>query len=367
MLPPCSDVQAASCSERGIDAAGALLPFRTHRTLYIVRTRTLIAIWSLPAWYTAFNDQMTGLVVAGHLLPARQMVPALAEWYLWVPVTPIILRLAARFPIAHHRTWRNIAPHVLALAAIAVLRGAIYTSTSALVGGHGTPILWQTIVFYLPFGAAIYGVIVALDSAAQLQTQLARAELVALRANLQPHFLFNALHTVGALVRAYDRDGAIRVIAELSELLRAQLRRDAPDEVSLREEITFVERYLAIEQVRFRDRLHVRWDVAAETMEARIPRLLLQPLAENAIRHGIGRLSTAGLVVIAAARRGDWLEVTVTDDGPGPTPNGHNGGLGLATARARLRHIYGAQADVTLSRVDGGGAVAVARLPFRDA
>jgi two-component system, LytTR family, sensor kinase len=333
---------------------------------HMVRKRTLIALWSLPAWYTALNDQVTALLKGGHLLPWGQVVPPLAEWYLWVPVTPIILRLAARFPVAQTHTWRTVAPHVVAIVAISVLRGALYTSTST-VFAHATPFLWQTIVFYLPFAAAIYGVIVAIDRAARLQTQLARAELVALRANLQPHFLFNALHTVGALVRVYDHDGAIRVITELSDLLRAQLRRDAPEEVPLREEMAFVERYLAIEQVRFRDRLRVRWDIAPDTIDAIIPRLLLQPLAENAIRHGIGRSSTAGLVVIASARRGDWLEIAVTDDGPGPVDNINNGGLGLTTARARLKHVYGVEADVTLSRAEAGGAIALARLPFRHA
>ena len=331
-----------------------------------MRTRTLIALWSVPAWYTALNDQVTVLLKGGHLLPWGQMVPPLAEWYMWVPITPIILRLAARFPIAQRRTWRNVAPHALGVVTISILRGVLYTSTTVIFA-HATPFLWQTIVFEVPFAAAIYAVIVAIDNTARLQTQLARAELVALRANLQPHFLFNALHSVGALVRARDDDGAIRVITELGDLLRVQLRRDAPEEVTLGEEVVFVERYLAIEQVRFRDRLRVHWDIAPDTTNAIIPRLLLQPLAENAIRHGIGRSSSAGLVIIASARHGDWLEITVTDDGPGPADSPDNGGLGLTTARARLRHIYGPAADVTLSRAESGGAVATARLPFRHA
>ena len=331
-----------------------------------MRTRTLIALWSLPAWYTALNDQVTGLLTTGHWLPLGQMVPPLAEWYLWVPLTPIVLRLAARFPVLQRRTWRAIAVHIAAIVVIGVVRGIVYASTSVEFP-HTLANYFRIIVFYLPFAAAIYGVIVAIDWTARLQTQLARAELTALRANLQPHFLFNALHSVGALVRARDQDGAIHVIAELSDLLRAQLRRDAPEEVPLREEIAFVERYLAIEQVRFRDRLRVRWDIAPETTHAIIPRLLLQPLAENAIRHGIGKSSTAGLVVIASVRRGDWLEIAVTDDGPGPTESGNSNGLGLATARARLHHTYGPEADVTLSRTEGGGAMALARLPFRHA
>jgi two-component system, LytTR family, sensor kinase len=337
-----------------------------------MRTRTLVAIWSVPAWYTALNDQATQFITGGHPLSWRQMVPPLAEWYLWVPLTPLILRLAERFPVMPRRTWRTVLVHVVAILVIGLVRGLIYTSTTVLVAHTVIPgpladFVWRGTVFYVPFCAAIYGAIIAVDSVTRLQTQLARAELVALRANLQPHFLFNALHAVGALVRARNHDGAVRVISELSELLRAQLRGDAPEEVRLADELAFVERYLSIEQVRFRDRLRVRWEVAPDTTNAVVPRLLVQPLAENAIRHGIGRSSTAGLVVIASARRGDWLEIAVTDDGPGPDANGNTGGLGLATARARVRHIYGPDADVTLSRAEGGGAVAMARLPFRHA
>jgi two-component system, LytTR family, sensor kinase len=331
-----------------------------------MRTRTLVAIWSVPAWYTALNDQATALMNGGPPLSWGQMVPPLAEWYLWVPLTPMVLRLAARFPIVPRRTWRTVVVHLAAVVVISVLRGVTYASTSALFA-NATPSLWRAIVFYVPFATAIYSVIVAVDATARLQTQLARAELVALRANLQPHFLFNALHAVGALVRARDHDGAVRVISELSELLRVQLRRNAPEEVSLREELAFVERYLSIEQVRFRDRLRVQWDVAPDAADAIVPRLLLQPLAENAIRHGIGRSSTASLVMIAAIRRGEWLEVTVADDGPGPDASANPSGLGLATARARLQHVYGPNAGVTLSRGQFGGAIAMARLPFRHA
>lgn len=329
-----------------------------------MRTRTLVGLWSVPAWYTALNDQATALLAGGAPLSWRAMVPPLAEWYLWVPLTPLVLRLAQRFPLAPTRSPRAIAVHLLAIVAISALRGVIYVSAS-ISFAHGSPLLWRGVVFYLPFAAAIYGVIVAVDGMARLQRQLARAELTALRANLQPHFLFNALHTVGALVRSRDHDGAVRVITELGDLLRVVLRRDAPEEVALGDEIAFVERYLSIEQVRFRDRLRVEWSIAPDTTAAIVPRLLLQPLTENAIRHGIGRSSTASLVTIATARRGDWLEIAVTDDGPGPGHHINGAGHGLATARARLKHAYGHDAEVTLSHAPNGGAVAIARLPFR--
>jgi histidine kinase/histidine kinase/DNA gyrase B/HSP90-like ATPase len=331
-----------------------------------MRTRTLIALWSVPAWYTALNDQATSLLFGGPPLPVGAMVPPLVEWYMWAPLTPLILWLAKRFPLMPTRSGRAIAVHGAAVVGASVLRGFLYVGTS--VGfAHATPSLWRAIVFDIPFAAALYGAIVAIDGMARLQSRLAQAELTALRANLQPHFLFNALHTVGALVRARDHDGAVHVITELGDLLRAVLRRDAPDEVPLRDEIAFVERYLSIEQVRFRDRLRVHWHVSPDTVDAIVPRLLLQPLAENAIRHGIGRSSTAGVVTISCARHGDFLEVAVTDDGPGPDGNGNAGGLGLATARARLKHVYGQSADVTLSHAPDGGAIALARLPFRHA
>jgi LytS/YehU family sensor histidine kinase len=268
---------------------------------------------------------------------------------------------------------------------VSATRGVIYTAATVLVE-HAPPpgplsaFFWRVLIGYLPLAAAIYGALVAVQTAmayasqsradevraARLEAQLARAEFAALRSNVHPHFLFTALHSVGALVRGREHDGAIRMIAELSDLLRSFLRRDAPDEVPLREELALVERYLGIEGVRFRDRLSVEWEIAPDATGAIVPRLFLQPLAENAIRHGISRSSSAGRVVITAARVGQWLEVGVTDDGPGPGQGSGTSGTGLATTRARLQHAYGPGAGVTLSCGAAGGTVALARLPFHD-
>jgi signal transduction histidine kinase len=348
-----------------------------------VDMRIVFAIWSAFAVFTAFNVELAAFINGAPYPPWRALVPGIAEWLLWVPLTPVVLWLAARYPLM--RPWRRRAwlVHGAAVCAVTLARGAVYAGATILIERATLPIsldafLFRVIVGFLPVAAAIYGALVAVHvamtyagrsqadavRAARLETQLARAEFAALRSNIHPHFLFNALHSVGALVRAHDQDGAIRVIAQLSDLLRAVLRRDAPDEVPLRDELALVERYLAIERVRFQDRLTLQWDIAQETTDAAVPRLFLQPLAENAIRHGIGQSSSAGRVTITAVRSGDWLEVVVTDDGPGPPDVLHSNGLGLATTRARLRHAYGPEADVTLSRGPLGGGVAVARVPF---
>jgi two-component system LytT family sensor kinase len=347
------------------------------------RFLTLVAIWSVFAWYTALNVEVTAFINGTHYPGWRAIIPGLAEWYLWVPLTPIVLGLAARYPLMRPRQWQPWLVHGAAVCTITLIRGLVYASTTLVIARVVLPLpigayLMRIFIGYLPFAAAIYGAILAVQAAAayasrsradtlraaRLETQLARAEFAALRSNVHPHFLFNALHSVGALVRARDHDGAVQVIAELSELLRAFLRRDAPDEIPLRDELALVERYLAIERVRFRDRLDVRWDIAPDTMDAGVPRLILQPLAENAIRHGIGQSSAAGRVTVTAARHGDWLELVVSDDGPGPCGATRSNGLGLTTTRARLRHAYGPDAGVTLARGSAGGAEAVARLPF---
>jgi two-component system LytT family sensor kinase len=346
----------------------------------------IVLTWSIFAWYTAFSIWLAAYINRTPYPSWRAVVPALAEWYLWVPLTAVILNLARRYPLVRPWRWRALAIHGVAVCGVSAIRGAVYTAASVLVAPMPPPVpllayFWRVVVGYLPIAAALYGAIVAVQAAmafagqaradelraARLETQLARAKFAVLRSNVHPHFLFNALHSVGALVRVRDHDGAIRMIAELSDLLRSVLRRDAPDEVPLHEELALVERYLEIERVRFRDRLNIHWDIAPDVTSALVPRLFLQPLAENAIRHGIGRSSAAGRVTITAVRVGTWLEVGVADDGPGPAQGGDSKGTGLATTRARLQHAYGPGADVTLSHGAEGGAVTIARLPFSHA
>jgi LytS/YehU family sensor histidine kinase len=206
--------------------------------------------------------------------------------------------------------------------------------------------------------------------ASRLEAQLIQARLEALRAQLNPHFLFNALNTIAMLVRRQANAEALRGIVGLSQLLRQVLDRRAAPEVSLGEELALVEHFLAIEQLRYPDRIQVRIRLDRGVLEAQVPNLLLQPLVENAVRHGIGRRRGAGVVEIVARRRRDALTLEVRDDGPG-LPEGwrpeEDYGVGLANTRERLERLYGPHHRFELRNDTRGGAQAVVRIPFHTA
>jgi LytS/YehU family sensor histidine kinase len=202
--------------------------------------------------------------------------------------------------------------------------------------------------------------------ATQLAGQLAEARLRALRAQLQPHFLFNTLNAITVLVR--DRRGAlaVRMLDGLSDMLRQVLRADQPHEIALRAELQLVRQYLEIEQVRFSDRLRVDFAVEAEALAGAVPSLILQPLIENALRHGLAERSDDALIEIGARRDRDMLELWVRDNGRGLVP-GSGSGVGLDNTRERLAALYGERASLRLSDDAGRGAIARIRLPWREA
>jgi LytS/YehU family sensor histidine kinase len=205
-------------------------------------------------------------------------------------------------------------------------------------------------------------------SAERLQTRLAEAQFQALQRQLQPHFLFNTLHTISGLMRS-DLEAADLMIDRLSELLRMSLRSQA-QEVSVKQEIEILQSYLAIEQTRFRDRLSVSIDVDPEVLDAYVPHLLLQPLAENAVRHGIAPRARPGRIEILARRSQTRLELEVCDSGDGLPPhrlNALNDGVGLSNTRARLTHLYGASHSFTCANRDEGGFRVSISIPFRSA
>jgi LytS/YehU family sensor histidine kinase len=200
--------------------------------------------------------------------------------------------------------------------------------------------------------------------AARLETELASARLEALAAQLQPHFLFNTLHGVSALMRR-DVDAAEEMLTHLSDLLRRTLRPRDGHEVTLAEELELLQHYLDIMKIRFADRLTVRLEIDADATHALVPHLVLQPVVENAIQHGIARKPGAGLIEIRARRDGESLEIVVRDDG-----EGHGGGderIGLSNTRRRLRELYGDAQSLTLADVEDGGLRVTLRVPFRTA
>jgi two-component system, LytTR family, sensor kinase len=203
---------------------------------------------------------------------------------------------------------------------------------------------------------------------AQLQAQLAEAQLNVLRTQLNPHFLFNTLHAISSLVER-DPRGVRRMIARLSDLLRHTLEQTSEQEIPLERELELLRRYFDIMEIRFEGRLEITMDVPAELGAALVPNLILQPLAENALKHGVSAMDAPGRVTVTARRAGDSLLLQVEDNGPGPGSESGTSehGLGLRNTLARLRQLYGTKQQFALRRAPRGGTIAEIRLPFRTA
>ncbi len=315
--------------------------------------------------------------------------------YLTAACTPLLLWLGRRFPI-ERRVWlRRILLHLSFSVVFAVLH--VLINSAILVSMGVFPAIMkgyaETIGFLLIFGG-LHGIIISYWTvlgiqiafryyhqyqerrqqalrlelqASELQTRLVEARLSALKGQLQPHFLFNTLNAIMVLVRQGEGSRAEEMIARLSDLLRSVLEDVEAQEVPLRRELESLQLYLSIEEVRFQDRLRVEISAEPATLDAAVPHLGLQPIVENAIRHGIGRRSMAGRIEISAAQVDGSLQIQVRDDGPGLPPGGLDTarGIGLANTRARLQQLYGDAARLTLENGAEGGAVATMTLPYR--
>jgi signal transduction histidine kinase len=313
--------------------------------------------------------------------------------WLWFALSPALFWLGRRFPLDRKPYWRTIAIHLpisiifsfadLALEA-AILRGlrvfpdimSSYPATLVfllVIGFHqGVLTYWSVLGVQYAYGwyrryeERRQEALRLQLHLSQIESQLAQAHLSALKMQLQPHFLFNTLNTIMVLVRQQKGREAEEMLGRLSDLLRCVLEDVQAQEVPLTRELQYLQLYLSIEQVRFQDRLRV--DVAADpqVLDAALPHMALQPIVENAIRHGIGRRSNAGFISITASRVDDTVEIKIRDDGPGLAPeNGtRSRGIGLANTRARLRELYGDAAGLTVQNADDGGVVATMVLPF---
>jgi two-component system, LytTR family, sensor kinase len=301
----------------------------------------------------------------------------LEEWYMWGLLTPGIVWFARRFPFDRGRWLLSLGAHLIAGFAIAVLKWKLDEFARAyLLGMPGRfSLIYKIHLSFLTYGV-IVGATVGLDyyrryqqgelRASQLEARLAEAQLQALRMQLHPHFLFNTLNAISTLVHR-DPDAADRMIARLSDLLRISLEDIGVQEVPLRQELEFLERYLDIERIRFADRLSVDMEIAPETLGARTPYLILQPLVENAIRHGIAPRSTPGRVTIRARRDTGTLILEIADDGPGLPPGAAapaKDGVGISSTRARLEQLYGSAHRFELKNAASGGLVVTLVIPF---
>jgi signal transduction histidine kinase len=314
---------------------------------------------------------------------AFQLAEAFADFAVWAALTPLVLALAGRFPVGRERWPAAVAVHFAASLLVSLVQVFFHAVVDlGLVHGNLTgPQLADTFRTLFArtyhFGLLVYWTIAAARwavehykdqqvRASRLEARLAEARLEALKMQLQPHFLFNTLHAISALMHR-DVAAADRMIARLSELLRLSLDAGGAQEVSLASELELLETYVEIERIRFEDRLTVELRVAPEAREARVPNLLLQPLVENSVRHGVSRRRGPGRIEISAERSGATLELAVRDDGVGLGDSGRpgGGGIGLSNTRARLAQLYGDAHRFDLRDAPGGGVEVSIAIPFR--
>jgi two-component system LytT family sensor kinase len=326
----------------------------------------------------------------GHGAPFwRAVLAAFPGWLLWIAVAPLIFFLARRIRL----TWPPRPAALLAHLGLSVLVGAFHSAIHSVAGFYFglrpapyAPLEYYELVLldWLPISMLMYWTLLGawhgLESnrryreaqleAAELSRRLTEARLQALTAQLHPHFLFNTLNAAVALVRTGDGPAAVDLLTRLSDILRHLLTGTTVPEVPLRQELAFLERYLDIERVRFSHRLTVRFAVPEELGEMLVPNLILQPLAENALRHGIAADEHAGHIAIEARAEDSRLRLSVRDDGPGLPPGwtlDGSSGVGLENTRARLRHLHGSGARLDLRNDPDGGVIAEIVLPLRRA
>lgn len=353
------------------------------------RALLFLGLWLVPA-AVALGQIVIERTLAGQAVDwPLALWTTIPNWALWALMTPAVAWLAMRFGPGKAPVWQIVAAHA---AGGALALGFHAVGNVAAFQIAGLPAQWtvgdiQThYALRAHVNAVAYAAIVAGTWAwaasrqrrmreareVALRASLAEAELEALRMQLRPHFLFNALHAVGATVRNGEGDKAVTMLSSLGDLLRLSLESEGTDEVPLRRELDILDRYLALEKVRFADRLTVHVEADDDARSARVPAWMLQPLVENALKHGIAPKPGPATVRVHASREGDRLVVRVEDDGIGPEASGARGrtqgtGVGLANTRARLDALYGREASLTLASGDAGGAVATLSLPYRPA
>ncbi len=349
----------------------------------LVRLGIILGAWTLFGLFFA-SQYYLGRAYSGR---GFFWIEALKIWmpcaYSWAVLTPAILWLIERVPISR-KSWKQaFFVHLAAAVFFSLVSLSVYFLVRQLLFWNYSFLTFKAykdlVIGEFHQGLLIYGTLFgisyALDYyrkyrereliAAQLQTQLAQAQLAALKAQLHPHFLFNTLNTIAVLM---DEDTRLArdMLVRLGDLLRIVLQKEPVEEASLRQEVEFLESYLEIERVRFHDRLKVVMKIDPNALSARVPDLILQPLVENALKHGISPRAAGGEVVIRATRQNGNLLLEVYDDGAGMKegrPNKGNG-VGLANTKARLDRLYGSAHSFEIRNRENGGLVVSLSLPF---
>jgi|GEM_PF-203517 len=343
----------------------------------------VIAVFTLLAVYFTLQN-MLGLAIRGmHIVWSRQLLDC-SGWYIWALLTPVVLKIVSKFPFERNRWMRLSILHSITLVFLWFVATIAMTAVrwASDLGDPGfvetLPILLVRSPLWLDI--VCYSTIIAIESAlryhhrfqfekirtARLAAQLAHARLQALRMQIHPHFLFNSLNSLSELMREDPAAGA-EMICNLEKFLRLTVTGSPDQEILFEQEIQFLKCYLAIEDVRYADRLRVKMDIEPQTLNVRVPNLLLQPIVENAIRHGIAPRSTPGIIEIEATRNNGVLKLKIRDNGPGIRKTQKSfyvrSGLGLSNTRERLIQLYGDAHRFELVNAPEGGLIVSLQIP----
>jgi two-component system, LytTR family, sensor kinase len=350
------------------------------------RTVGLVLVpWTLFAIYSGAETHFRSSFGKNPYSWSKAMIAEGSYCFLWAALTPLVSWFARRRRIEKPRLWTNLGIHFVTCVVLSVLTKTLWD----LIFQRSTPwsispFSWSKYLLSMSMGfmegMLLYSLILmssytldyyrkyqaGLTRAADLHTQLVQSQLQALKMQLHPHFLFNTLHSISALIHE-DPEAADRMIARLSELLRLSLDSGSVQQVPLYQELRFLDLYLAIEKTRFEDRLEVSFEIQPDANEALVPNMILQPLVENSIRHGLSPMVRKGRIRISAERDQDKLVMKVTDNGMGFAPMGvttTQEGIGLGATRGRLERLYGNEQGLLLRNLSEGGVEALIMIPF---
>jgi signal transduction histidine kinase len=357
------------------------------------RWAVLAAVWTLPGLVTSLQVYFLHQRYEPISL-VDALLWQLPGWYFWVPATPLVLLLLRTFPLSRGSWQRSLPAHLSAT----IVLSAAHLAVSVAAGRYAIryayyqeeafgELVLKLLLRNMHLGVITYWGVIAAGYAftyyrkyrerelvaAQLEARLARAELQALKGQLQPHFVFNTLNAIAVLVRKQDTERAVRTLSRLGELLRRTLDTAGRHVVPLSSEIDFLRRYLEIQQIRFQERLAIEFDVDDDCLDAEVPNLLLQPLVENSVRHGICKRAEGGRIEIRAHRVGDRVRIEILDDGVGLPPQwslerggglGIGLGIGLGNVHARLEQMYPGTHVLEVGNRPTGGVAIIIELPF---
>ena len=343
--------------------------------------RWLAALWCAGALFDACQT-----VLFMHAIGKQRtwliFLTELASWLPWALATPSVIGLARRHPLGRDATFTAVALHLTAFVAIGLVAEAWFAALQTLFNPWDYPqpptflaAARTSLAFQVPTFLIVYALILSItyvvDSrarTARLNEELSRAQLAALRTQMEPHFMFNTLNSIAGLVRDHQNEAAVSMLVGVSEFLRRATEDSHRSQVTLAEEVEYLQRYLDIQKVRFGERLQIRLDIPAELARAQVPNLLLQPLVENAIQHGIARRVAGGTVRVAAALEHGRLHVSVCNDGPQLPADWQapHTGVGIGNLRTRLEILHGKDSRLDLRPVDAGGLEVVVTLPFKE-